>query len=703
MELAKDKPRTIVLAALLGAAALVAFWPLTRCDFINYDDTAYVTENPLVLAGFSLANVGGAFRTTCLGNWHPLTLVSHMVDVQCFGLNAGGHHFTSVCLHVANTVLLFLLLQRWTRRGWESAFVAGLFALHPLHVESVAWISERKDLLSTFFALLSLLAYGRYAEVRMPNAECRMKAGSAAGNAARSISASFLVPASCYLFALLCFALSLLSKAMYVTLPALMLLLDYWPLKRVRIGEWGMRNAECGTRSGGEPSAQDEATNLQPPVSSLPALLLEKVPFLVLAIAGACASVMLLSASGATREVVEVGLGERFGRAAAAYQHYLAKMFWPCNLTMPYLRPGRWPLAEIVSAAIILVALTLGAVWQWRRRPWLLVGWCWFLGMLIPVIGLVPVGVHAMADRYTYFPLIGLFLALACCAAELGRRSRLAPASLAVVAAAILVGCLAATRAQVRFWRDSETLFRHAIAVNPANYIAHGAVGLHLFNHGKAAEAIGHYERAIQINPLYDVGHSSLARALADLKRYDEAVAHFEIALRLRPDDVKTRNNFGGVLLLQGRYEAAAREFEEVARLQPDHARSHNNLAICCKKLGRIGDAITHYREALRLQPDSPEALNNLAWLLAAHPEARFRNGTEAVTLATRVCELTRYQNPVPLASLAAAYAEIGRYPEAISFAEQAQAPTKDSPGALAERLSAMLEAFRAGHPYRAE
>jgi protein O-mannosyl-transferase len=413
--------------------------------------------------------------------------------------------------------------------------------------------------------------------------------------------------------------------------------------------------------------------------------------------------VALLSGTGATSEAVEVGLGERLGRSAAAYQHYMQRMVWPVNLAMPCLRPAQWPLAELVSATIVVATLTPGAVWQGRRQPWLLVGWFWFLGTLIPVIGLVPVGVHAVADRYTYFPLIGLFLALACCAAENVNRLRLGRAALAVAAGIVLLSCVAATRAQIQFWRDSETLFRHAIAVNPENYIAHDAVGLHLFKQGKTDEAIWAYETALRINPLYDVAHGGLARALAEQKRYDEAVAHYETALRLRPNDVKTRNNFGSVLLLQGHYEAAARQFEEVTRLQPNHAQAQNNLAICCKKLGRIGDAITHYRVALRLQPDAPEALNNLAWLLAAHPDARFRSGAEAVTLATRVCELTKYQNPVPLATLAAAYAETGRFREAVAFAEQAQAVTKGAPGALAEQLTAMLEAFRASRPYHAE
>jgi Flp pilus assembly protein TadD len=651
MDLPSETRRTILVCALLSAATLVTFWPLTGCDFVNYDDTAYVTENPHVLTGLSLANAGWAFRASCLGNWHPLTMLSHMLDVQLFGLNPAWHHFTSLDFHVANTVLLFLLLRRLTHRVWASALVAALFALHPLHVESVAWISERKDVLSTFFGLLSLSAYGRYAQEKPSDGR---------------LPSSLL-----YLLSLICFALALMSKAMLVTLPFVMLLLDFWPLRRFHR-------------------------------STLGRLALEKLPFFALAFVGASVSVLLLSQTGATHEMAEVGLGDRLARALVAYQHYLVKMIWPANLAVPCLRPAQWPVWKIFCAAAVVGTLSLGAFLQ-RRRPYLLVGWLWFLGTLVPVIGLVPVGAHAMADRYTYFPLVGLFIALVWAAADIAPGWNHRRAALGATATALLLLCAGAARVQLRYWRDSETLFLHALEVTRGNYIAHNGLGLHLFKQGKVVEAIRHYETALQLNPFYDVAHSNLARALADQTRYDEAEAHFKAALSLRPDDVKTRNNLGSLLVLQGRHEEAVRQFEEAVRLQPDHPGAHNNLAICCKKLGRIGEAIAHYREALRLQPDSLEPLNNLAWILAACPDAQFRNGAEAVRLATRACELTKYQNPVPLATLAAAYAETGRFPEAVSLAEQAQELARGSQGPLTARLSVMTEAFRAGQGYHAD
>jgi protein O-mannosyl-transferase len=697
MDLAMPPRRTIVLCALLSVVTLVTFWPLTHCDFVNYDDTAYVTENPRVLGGLSLANAGWAFRTSCLGNWQPLPLLSHMLDVQLFGLNAGGHHLTSVCFHVANTLLLFLVLQRMTGRSWPSAVVAALFAVHPLHVESVAWISERKDVLSTLFALASLRAYAAYAEAKRQKTARSPEPDYC--NTQHALGITFHLSIF-YSLSLAFFALSLMSKAMFVTLPFLLLLLDYWPLRRLertQQEEGKVLSAESGIT----PQTSGFTFHASR-ITALP-LLLEKLPFLALSIIATCVSVLLLSHAGATREAVEVGLGDRLARSFVAFQHYLVRMIWPSGLAMPCLRPARLPVWEILSAVVVVSGLTLGAVWQGRRRPYLLVGWLWFLGTLVPVIGLVPLGAHGVADRYSYFPLIGLFLALVWGAADWAARWSHGRAALAAAAGAVLLGCLVTSHAQVRCWRDSETLFRHAIAMTGANYIAHGALGLHLFNQGKVDGAIQHLETALRIKPLYDVAHSSLGRALAEQRRYDEAVAHFETALSLRPDDARARNNFGSVLMLQGRDAEAVRQFEEVLRLQRDHVGAHNNLALGYRKLGRIGDAISQYRAALRLQPDSLEALNNLAWLLAAHADARFRNGAEALSLATRACELTRYQNPVALGTLAAAYAETGRFAEAQLFAQQALELARDRQPALAPRLAAMLEAFHAGCPYHGD
>jgi Flp pilus assembly protein TadD len=595
-----------------------------------------------------------------------------MLDVQFFGLNAGRHHLTSLCLHVLNTVLLFLVLWRMTARRWQSAFVAALFALHPLHVQSVAWVAERKDVLSAFFFMATLIAYLRFV--------------------ARKAERQMAEAGMWFVIALVLFALGLMSKPMLVTLPFILLLLDYWPLRRLYVASLAP-----------QPTTADLPFPLAPQPSSLLHLLLEKLPFLALSAASCAVTLWAQREAGAVLPVAAMTFAQRLANAIVGCAGYLEQVFWPANLAVLYPIEGDVPAETVILSAAGLAAITGWAVWSLRARPHLGVGWFWYLGMLVPVIGLVQVGMQRMADRYTYLPLIGVFVMLAWEIPERLNRWGASRQVLVAAACAALLGCAVTTRAQLRCWRDSEALFRHAIATTPGNYVAHGGLGLHLFNHGKVDEAIREYETALRINPLYDVAHNDLGRALASQKQYDQAAAHFQTALSLRPDDAKALNNYGGVLVLQGRYEEAVRQFEHVVRIEPDHSAARNNLAISFRKLGRIGEAITQYREAIRLQPDSPEALNNLAWLLAACTDARFRNGNEAVGLATRACELTHYQNPVALATLASAYAETGKFSEAVTFAERAQQLALGPQPALPARLFLMLEDFRAGRAYHAD
>lgn len=657
MQSASETRYTIPICVLLGALTLAAFLPVLGNGFVNYDDTAYVTENPQVLAGLTPAGVAWAFREAHFANWHPLTWLSHMLDVQVFGLQAGGHHLTSLLLHVANTILLFLLLRRMTARTWPSAVVAALFALHPLHVESVAWVSDRKDVLGTFFALICLWAYVRYTEARKNQ------------NGPGRVSIF-------YIAALVFFTLGLMSKAVVVTVAGVMLLVDYWPLQRLRLDSEGLK------------------------LKHLASLCLEKIPFVVLGIIGTALAILFLKRWGATGDAPNVWMGERLARMVASYQHYLGEMFWPTGLIIPFLRPTQWPPWLIPAAATTVIGLTLLALWLGRRCPYLPVGWFWFIGTLVPVVGTVPVGAHLFADRYTYFPLIGLFIAVVWSASEISAGWRNRTAMLASVTGALLLACMVATNAQVRHWRDSEQLYRHTLAVMPGNYMAHNGLGLHLVTQHRLDEAIAEYRAALGINPLYDDAYSNLGRALAEQGRYPEAAESLEAALRIRPNDIKTLNNFGNVLILQGKFAEAAQQFGEVLRLQPNHFNAHNNLAVCSKKLGRTDQAIAEYREALRLQPAFLEAMNNLASILAADPDSHFRNGAEAVDIATRACELTHYQNPTLLATLAAAYAEAGRFQEAISFAQQAEAMAGNQP-ALKKRVATMLESIQVGKPYR--
>ena len=740
---AKTAPRTILICVLLGAATLLTFWPQTGHQFITYDDSFYVTENPQVQQGLSWEGLGWALRTGYAGNWHPLTWMSHMLDVQLFGLDAGWHHLTSLLLHTASAVLLFLWLQRATGAAWRSAFVAGLFALHPLHVQSVAWAAERKDVLSGLFFMLTLWAYGRYAEVRSPKAEVRRaerasaQAGARGGaapedtehatrNTVGAARSTLHAPRSTfYLLSLLFFALGLMSKPMLVTMPFVLLLLDYWPL-----GRWASLESKALSLE----SAQHSTHNTRHVVSGL---VLEKLPFFALSAASCVVTLWAQSGGGAVVPVGVVSLPGRVANAVLAYAGYLGQMLWPARLAILYPLASAVPVGALLVAAGVLALITGWAVWSWRTRPHLAVGWFWYLGMLVPVIGLVQVGMQRMADRYTYLPLIGVFLMIAWEVPCWFARRPWGRWALGGAAGLALAACAAATSREVGYWQDSEHLFARALEVGPANYIALDNYGRALLKERKLPEAAQAFAAAVALRPDLDASRCGLGAALQEQGQYDAAAEQFTQVLKLQPDnlvaliqlgmvrgkqgrldeaaellahalrvgpqDAGAHNNFGNVLLLQGKYAEAARQFEETVRLRPNHTAALGNLALACRKLGRTDEAIAHYREALRLQPDSVEALNNLAWVLAACPDAKYRNGAEAVTLATRACELTKYTNPIALATLAAAYAETGQFSVAVSFAQQAQGIAKPMPPALGRRLNEMLDAFQAGRAYYAE
>jgi protein O-mannosyl-transferase len=725
MDLATTTRRSLLICVLLGAVTLLTFWSQTGHDFITYDDSLYLTENPHVQQGLTWEGVGWAFRTGATGNWHPLTWLSHMLDVQLFGLNPGWHHLTSLLLHAVNAVLLFLALRRMTGAVWRSAFVAALFAVHPLHVQSVAWAAERKDALSAFFFMLTLLAYARYARVlslesrvlspepRPGSAVCEPQTTDHAPRTRQHVSRSTFHGAVFYLLSLFCFALGLMSKPMLVTVPFVLLLLDYWPMHRLRL------------------RTQDSR------LKTLPAILLDKIPFFALAAASCVVTVWAQSRAGAVAPVAVLTFPERVANAVVAYSEYLEKMAWPAKLALFYPLAGGVPVGMLIISAALLAIITGWAVWSWRTRPHLAVGWLWYVGMLVPVIGLVQVGLQRMADRYTYLPLIGVFIMVAWEIPEWLARWPWGRRAFAGAAVLVLAACVAVTSRELRYWQDSEHVFAHALEVAPANYIALDNYGRALLKEHKLPEAAQAFWAAVALRPELDASRCGLGTALQEQGKYDEAAEQFaqvlklqpdnfialvqlgivrgregkldeaagllSRALRVRPDDAGAHNNLGSVLLLQGKYAEAAREFEETVRLRPDHIGALNNLALACRKLGRTDEAIGHYREALRRQPDSVESLNNLAWTLSACPDARFRDGTEAVTLATRACELTRYANPAALATLAAAYGEAGQFSEAASLVEQAQQVARGGPPVLTGRLNAMLEAFRARRAYHGE
>ncbi|MBI5382628.1 MAG: tetratricopeptide repeat protein [Opitutae bacterium] len=642
--------RTIAVCLALFLGTLVLFSRATRNDFVNYDDPDYVTKNEHVQAGLTAATVRWAFTEGHASNWHPLTWLSHALDRELFGKNAAGHHATSVLWHACGALLAFLALRRLTGAFWASAFCAALFAWHPLRVESVAWVAERKDVLSGFFWWLTLWAYAVYAERRRTAA-------------ARAWLA--------YTGALVACALGLMAKPMLVTLPCVLLLLDVWPLRR------------CG------PSAPPAAP--APGWRPLPGLLFEKVPFFALAAASCWVTYQVQKQGGSVS--MALGLGDRLANAVVALARYLGKFLWPADLAVLYPHPGTWPGGAVLGALLLATAITALALWQWRRRPWIIVGWLWFVGTLVPVIGLVQVGLQSMADRYTYLPIVGVQLALIWTLSELGARPAWRPLFVSG-AAIVLLGCSVRTWSQQALWQDSTTLFEHTAAVTAKNYLAYNNLGTHLMEQQRIDEAIEQYRRSLAINPAYEEAHSNLGHALAEKGLQREAVAEYRLALRTRPDLVETHNNLGNALSDLGQLDEAIAEYEFVLARQPrhvealnnygvalamkgqtaaaieriqaalalapDHLSAHSNLGNVYAMTGRADDALREYRRVLELNPNDARVYNNLGNVYAG--QERYAEAVEHYTRALRLAPV----NPEAHANLGYALARQGKREEAI-------------------------------------
>ena len=624
------------IALLLAAGTLLVYWPVTGYSFVNYDDTDFITANPHVQAGLTLEGFKWAWHSEVARNWHPITMLTHMLDCELFGLKAGRHHLVNVLIHTANTLLLFHVLRLMTGAVWRSAFVAALFAWHPLHVESVAWIAERKDVLSTFFWFLTLWAYVRYARA--------LGKGS-------SKSGVF------YGWALVFYALGLMSKPMLVTVPFVLLLLDYWPLGRVNFVP------ARATGAGRIQSGKAKAKANPPPGNSAPGiaaakpvfpgrLLWEKIPFLLMSGALCVVTYGIQKRGGAMLTARDLPLGARVENALISCLRYIGKMVWPSHLAGLYLRSGQWPLWLAALAGVVVLIVSIFVVGQRHRRPWLAVGWLWYLGTLAPVLGLVQVGMQTMADRFTYVPLIGLFIMASWGAGEVARLWRAPVPAVGGAAILVLTACLLLSARQIGFWKDSETLFRRMIAVTKNNYMAHFNLANCCARAGKAGEAAAHYEAALEEDPNYAEAHNNYGGLLLDEKRYDEAIRHYSAAVRINPQYLyyfnlanaladaasarrdtnefaeavsaygqalqlnpaasEAHNNLGMTWEAQGREAEAAREFAEAARLKPDFEAAHFNLANALTRLGRRDEAIAEYRAAVRLDPDRAESHNSL-------------------------------------------------------------------------------------------
>jgi tetratricopeptide (TPR) repeat protein len=749
--------RTVLLICiLLAATTFAAFWPVQKAGFVNLDDPTYVRDNLRVQKGLSGENVKWAFQTFYFSNWHPLTWLSYMLDCQFFGANPAGMHRVNLGLHVANVLLLFLVLGRITGSNLASGVVAALFALHPLHVESVAWISERKDVLSTFFWLLTMWGYTEYARRRA---------------------------AGWYVAALLFFSFGLMSKAMLVSLPFVLLLLDYWPLGRMDRGERSVEGS--GYRRWGK-------------------LIVEKVPFFLLAGVGSWLAFVAQHRGEAMTTFNVLPFVQRVENALVSYTRYIGKSFWPVDLAVFYPHPYGWSRLQVLGATLCLLLVSLLALWSRRRWPFLFTGWFWFLGTLVPVIGLVQVGGQSMADRYTYVPSIGLFITIVWSAREIIRAKHV-PLPIPIgVTAAVLVACAVVTCRQARSWEDSLSLFeraagvsgssavvrnnlgdallqhgrtneanaqfRAALELDPEDYRAWGNLGNSFLREGKLEEAIDYYRKGLLYKPNSAELHFNLAAALnrkgdmsgamgeyrqtialkpdylnawltlgnihMTLGNAEAAVSNYTAALAIKKDFAPAYYNLGNARLAQSRTEDAVvlfsqavrldeqfadahrqlgaaleqsgkaqealKHFERAVSLKPNDPAARARLAALLTSMGRTEAAIGHYREAIKLDPDMPALLNNLAWTLATDPEARFRDGTEAVRLAERAVKLSEPRAPMLLGTLAAAYAEAGRFGEAIRTAQEAIRLARSAGDEnTAKRNEQLLEHYRAGKPWR--
>jgi len=739
------------MCVMLVVAVFLVFGQTLRHGFVNYDDDKYFFSNLPVQAGLTWNGVVWAFRTVFASNWHPLTWLSLMLDVELFGTGPAGPHLTNVILHAVNAVLLFLLLRRLTglrsdksvgasspQAGtlWPSAFVAAVFAIHPLHVESVTWVAERKDVLSGLFFMLTLLMYARC--VQGVTSDKWQVTGKGAAAAAPDSSRVTRHASLFYGLALLFFALGLMSKPMLVTVPFVLLLLDWWPLGRVTsLRQASARQAsdQPSLRSFG-PAGEWQVTRLQIPVpqlSSFNHLLLEKLPFFLLS-AASCVVTILVQRE-AIKSMIVLPFTLRFGNALISYVTYIVQTIWPENLAVFYPYRFDVPVWQIAGAGVLLLSVTVLVMVAAKRFPYLPVCWLWYLGMLVPVIGLVQAGDQSHADRYTYLPQIGLSLLIVWAIRDWTASWHWRRRALGVTAGIVLAVLMAGAWKQTAYWRNSESLWTHTLACTSENYIAHNDLGVMLGKQDRLDEAIEHFQKALEIRSDYPEGHNNLGVALRRKGRLDEAMDHFKKAVKIAPTYADGYYNLGNALMQSGRPDEAAEQYRKAIQLKPDYADAHGNLANVLATQGKFDEAIPEYRRMLELVPESAQvhykfgqalqaqrnfeaamkeyqkALNldsrhlsahlGLAWLLATCPEASLRNGQKAVELAQQAERLGGDESPQVLDTLAAAYAEAGRYPEAVETVRQALSlPATQNNPPLADAIQARLKLYEAGSPY---
>ena len=649
----------VLICLLLSAAVFTVYWQVIGFEFINLDDPRYVTENPTIKQGITLQGIRWAFTSVYAANWHPLTWISHMLDVQLFGMNPGMHHLVNVFFHIINTLLLFFVFQGMTGAILKSAAVAALFALHPLHVESVAWVSERKDVLSTFFWMLTMMGYMWYVKSR---------------NLTR------------YLIVVFSYILGLLSKPMLVTLPFVLLLLDFWPLKRVNLFQAINKATDKG----------ESIVGFNSRWSGPSIILLDKIPLILLALISSVITFFAQKSWGAvvsSRYYLPIGI--RIANAANSYIAYLGKMFWPINLAVFYPYPDVFHPYNIVLCFSIFLLITVLVLIAAKSLPYLMVGWLWYLGTLVPVIGIVQVGSQSMADRYTYIPLIGIFIIVVWGLSDIVGRWSYGKAALGGISMVVFVFLTWTTWEQISFWKNSETLFRHALQVTKNNDLAHLQFGYTLLHKGDVDGAIKYYREALRINPAnpkayIDLGdahrerkdiktaigyylkgleidpnnadaHTTLAELLAGVGNTDEAIKHFNEALKIDHGSIEANNNLGNLMSRKGNYDEAIKHYTEALSIDPHQADVYNNLGPTFIYKSNIKKAIEYYNDALREKPDYTEAAKHLNNAMI------YKKRLEELLMRTQKSMKVNPYDPIVITRLGDIYRQLGEYDEAVA------------------------------------
>lgn len=559
----------LLIILLLIIITIAAYWQLTECDFISFDDNLYVTENSYVQDGLTYKGIIWAFTTFHAGNWHPLTWLSHMLDCELYGLNPMGHHWTNLLFHMANTLLLFFIFQKMTGAIWKSAFVAALFAVHPLHVESVAWVAERKDVLSTFFGLLMIIAYYRYVN--------------------KSNIAN-------YLLIILFLSLGLMAKPMLVTMPFVLLLLDIWPLTRLNLS---LNQLPC------------QNSNLMP-------LIWEKIPLIILAVISIILTFLAQQSRGAVQPLELIPINYRIANALIAYSGYFIKAIWPQYLSVFYPHLGiNQPIWKVVSSTLFLIGICFWAIRVSKKYPYMLVGLLWYIITLLPVIGLIQVGAQSMADRYTYIPLTGLFIIFTWGMHDLLSKNKKYLTSILSLSAVIIISAISLISFdQVKDWKNSAALFENAINVTDDNWLSHNNLGAELYNKEKFDESVFHFQEALKIKPLYFSALYNLGKAYHKKDKLDKAAFYYNNALKIKPGHEDTHNNLANLLFALGKIDKSASHYTSILRINPDNADVHNNLGYLLVTQKKRKEALLHFNEALRINPKHADALYNLGCLM---------------------------------------------------------------------------------------